>query len=124
MEAPDQNRTDTGSLEGYCSTIELQAQTKVVIMQNHSFFCKAERQSKIKSKNNTRFRDGERIVLIKNLMREGDILTYFRCVVGDLCGKYKRITTEITESTENGQKNILTGKSNGFSQLVCKLNTT
>ena len=27
MVAPDQNRTDTGSLEGYCSTIELQAQT-------------------------------------------------------------------------------------------------
>jgi hypothetical protein len=25
-EAPDQNRTDTNSLEGYCSTIELQAQ--------------------------------------------------------------------------------------------------
>lgn len=24
--APDQNRTDTRSLEGYCSTIELQAQ--------------------------------------------------------------------------------------------------
>ena len=24
-EAPDQNRTDTRSLEGYCSTIELQA---------------------------------------------------------------------------------------------------
>lgn len=30
--APDQNRTDTSSLEGYCSTIELQAQrTKYVI---------------------------------------------------------------------------------------------
>lgn len=26
--APDQNRTDTRSLEGYCSTIELQAQEK------------------------------------------------------------------------------------------------
>ncbi len=27
--APDQNRTDTHSLEGYCSTIELQAHLKI-----------------------------------------------------------------------------------------------
>lgn len=43
-EAPDQNRTDTSSLEGYGSTIELQAQRKshavlpdVDFFSNHRF---------------------------------------------------------------------------------------
>lgn len=38
--APDQNRTDTRSLEGYCSTIELQAHEKRCIMRERLFFCK------------------------------------------------------------------------------------
>ena len=36
--APDQNRTDTRSLEGYCSTIELQAQEKDVVCKKSIFF--------------------------------------------------------------------------------------
>lgn len=36
--APDQNRTDTRSLEGYCSTIELQAQERKRLCKNGFFF--------------------------------------------------------------------------------------
>lgn len=39
--APDQNRTDTRSLEGYCSTIELQAQDMKRSMQNHLIYLQA-----------------------------------------------------------------------------------
>ena len=38
--APDQNRTDTSSLEGYGSTIELQAQTLGASIPKAFFFCK------------------------------------------------------------------------------------
>ncbi len=38
--APDQNRTDTNSLEGYCSTIELQAHKTAHIMRKAPFFFK------------------------------------------------------------------------------------
>ncbi len=40
--APDQNRTDTRSLEGYCSTIELQAHRMTNIINNYVFLCKRE----------------------------------------------------------------------------------
>ena len=36
--APDQNRTDTNSLEGYCSTIELQARKRVKFNIDDRFF--------------------------------------------------------------------------------------
>ncbi len=36
--APDQNRTDTSSLEGYGSTIELQAHKNRIFLTNRGFF--------------------------------------------------------------------------------------
>lgn len=47
--APDQNRTDTRSLEGYCSTIELQAQ-KVNRLYGMSVFFDNELMLNIKLK--------------------------------------------------------------------------
>lgn len=40
--APDQNRTDTRSLEGYCSTIELQAHRMSNIIHDPFFLCNRE----------------------------------------------------------------------------------
>jgi hypothetical protein len=36
--APDQNRTDTSSLEGYGSTIELQAQSREQVLSENDYF--------------------------------------------------------------------------------------
>lgn len=49
--APDQNRTDTRSLEGYCSTIELQAHRMTSIIINCLFLCKREISNKKSFKN-------------------------------------------------------------------------
>lgn len=42
--APDQNRTDTRSLEGYCSTIELQARLTINIAIPSVFFAMVKKQ--------------------------------------------------------------------------------
>lgn len=50
-EAPDQNRTDTRSLEGYCSTIELQAHKNEHFYPEKRFKARRSAESPYREKN-------------------------------------------------------------------------